>query len=203
MNSRTAARSRSSASRSASAPSYFARSHDGLERFELFARPLDGVVGLGEVFEVADDVAHPLGGVGRLEHVVADEVVEVADRLHRDRLMEQFQRLLRSDAEQARTDVAYFGNSSKISAPPPGAACAGRAGPIRSRRSRSRSTDLCGGDEEPVGLTGALALLEDLGQGDGLVVASLVKTPRMTEYVRCSRSPMARDRPVVSFRSDL
>ena len=71
-----------------------------------------------------------------------------------------------------RSEVAYLGNSSKISAP------AARSLLRRSRRSEPKSAKsvaidsvFCGGDEEAVGLSSALALLEDLGQGDRLVVA--------------------------------
>ena len=67
-----------------------------------------------------------LGGVGRLQHVVADELVEVADRLHRDGLVKQLHRLLGPDAEQAPDRRAYSGNTLWISAPP-----------ARSRRRRS------------------------------------------------------------------
>jgi len=45
----------------------------GLECFELLAGSLDRVVGLCEVLEVGNDVAHFVGGVGWLEHVAADD----------------------------------------------------------------------------------------------------------------------------------
>ena len=50
-----------------------------------------------------------IGRVERLEHVRADEVVEVADRLHRHGLVEQVHRLLRLDAEPAPEVAAVLG----------------------------------------------------------------------------------------------
>ena len=207
MNSRTAARSRSAASRSARAASYFCGGRDdGLERFELLAGPFDGVVRLGEVVEVADDVADPVGRVARFEHVVADEVVEVADGLHRDGLVEQLQRLLGADPEEAPQRGGVLGElvedlgSGAAQALAQVAQVRAEVGEVGGDRQR-----LAGGDEEAVGLAGAVALLEDLGQGDRLVVAVVgedAEDHRVGPPAgRAGRS--ARDVPVDSLRSDL
>lgn len=53
-------------------------------------------------------LAGPLLRVGRLEHVVAHEVVEVAHRLHRHGLVEELHRLLGLDAEEAAHGAAVL-----------------------------------------------------------------------------------------------
>ena len=207
MNSRTADRSRSSVVALRERGVVLCRGlHDGLERFELLSRSLDGVVSLGQVVEVGDDVAHALGRVARFEHVVAHEVVEVADRLHRDGLVEQLECLLRSDSEQATQRGCVLGEFVEDLRPGSAQPLAeitqirAEVGEVR----RDRECFGCG-DEEAVGLSGALALLEDLGQGDRLVVAVVGEDPedRRSSVRLFSRSPLARDRPVASFRSDL
>ena len=60
MNSRTADRSRSRRVALGECGVVLRRGvHDGFERFELLARSLDGVVRLGQIIEVGDDVARP------------------------------------------------------------------------------------------------------------------------------------------------
>ena len=54
-----------------------------------------------QVIEVRDQRLHAWRHVERFEHVAAHEVGEVAHRLHRHRLMEELQRLIVLDAEQA------------------------------------------------------------------------------------------------------
>ena len=76
------------------------RREDRIEGGELLAGAFHRVVCLGEVVEVADDVAHPARRIARFEHVVAHEVVEVAHGLHGHRLVEEFQRLLGANAEE-------------------------------------------------------------------------------------------------------
>ena len=77
------------------------RRDERLEHGELIGRRADGLMRLHEVLEVVDDRLDLRRGVDRLEHVIADEVVEVADRLHRHGLVEQLHRLLGADAEEA------------------------------------------------------------------------------------------------------
>jgi hypothetical protein len=141
-----------------------------LQGLELVLRPPDGGVGLGEILEVTDNRLHPLGGVGRLEHVVADELGEVADRLHRHRLVEQVQGLFRTDAQQLAHPagvVGVAGGDLRTRRPEPTPQLAqvrAEVGEVRFDRE-----PLLRGDEEPVGLTGAVLLVEHLGEGDGLV----------------------------------
>ena len=73
---------------------------DGFEGFELLARAFDGVVRSGQIVEMRDDVADAVGRVARLQHVVAHEIIEVANRFHGYGLVEKLQRLLRPDAQE-------------------------------------------------------------------------------------------------------
>ena len=80
------------------------------QRGQLRLGALHRLVGLGQVLEVGDDVRRrPLRRVERLQHVIADEVGEVAHRFHRDRLVEQLHRLLRLDPQAAAEILAVFG----------------------------------------------------------------------------------------------
>ena len=120
-------------------------------------------------------------GVERLEHVLADEVGQVADRLHRDGLVEQLHRLLGLDAEAAAEVLAVLGEP--VVDPDPVA----RPQPLAQRvmsvpkSAKSPLTDevAVGGDVEPVRLAADVAVLqpEDLGQGDRLVVALVGEDP--------------------------
>lgn len=148
------------------------RGGDGLECGELFTRALDRVVGAGEVVEVGDDVADALSGVAGLEHVVADEVVEVADRLHRHGLVEELERLLGADSEKAPERHAVLGEvvedvgAGAAQSLPQVAQVATKVGEVRSDGQSFGRRDV-----EAVGLAGALALLEDLRERDCVVVA--------------------------------
>ena len=71
---------------------------DGIELSELVARSTDCLVGSSEVVEVAHERRDARGGVVAFEHVTTDEVGEVADRLHRNRLVQQFEGLHGLDA---------------------------------------------------------------------------------------------------------
>lgn len=79
----------------------------GLQRFELLALGGDGkenlslapsalyrVVRNTKVLVVGQEAGNPFPGLGWLEHVVADEVIQVTDGFHRNGLVEQVQRLL-------------------------------------------------------------------------------------------------------------
>ena len=70
------------------------------EHLQLFAGTRDGLVRLHQVLEVLDDPPDLVGGLDAFKHVVAHELVEVAHRLHRHRLPEQFHRLLGADPQQ-------------------------------------------------------------------------------------------------------
>ncbi len=78
---------------------------------KLRLRPAHRLVRFGQVLEVRNDVRGGPGGVERLEHVVADEVGEIPDRLHRDGLVEQLHRLLRFDPEAAAEVLAVVGKA--------------------------------------------------------------------------------------------
>ncbi len=71
-----------------------------------------GIVGLGEVVEVADERLDAARHVEGFEHVGANEVVEVVDRLHRHGLVEQIERLLGLEAEPRRKARPYSGKWS-------------------------------------------------------------------------------------------
>lgn len=81
------------------------------EQGELGLGALDRFVCLGEVIEVGDDVGDGPGGVERLEHVLADEVRQVADRLHRHGLVKQLHGLLGLDAEASAEVPAVLGEA--------------------------------------------------------------------------------------------
>ena len=68
---------------------------------DLIARSQHCFVRLVEVLEVADQAADALLGIVRLEHVTTNEIGEVADGLHRHRLVEQIERLRMRYAELA------------------------------------------------------------------------------------------------------
>lgn len=119
---------------------------------------------------MGDDASHLLGGIGRLEHVIADELVEIADRLPRYGLVEQLHRLLGLDAEQApklpgviRKDVVDL----RAAGPQPTAQVrqvGAEVGEVCLDRQLLRR-----GDKEPVRLAGPVLLVEHLRQRDGLV----------------------------------
>lgn len=138
----------------------------------MLARPLDGVVSLGQIVEMGDDVAHPLRRIARFEHVVTHEIVEVAHGLQRDRLVKQLEGLFRSNSKQATQRRCVFGEfieDFRSGGPQPLAQIT-QVGTEVGEVRRDRQL-FCRDDEEAVGLSGALALLEDLGQGDRLVIA--------------------------------
>ena len=82
---------------------------DRREVEDLGAGPRDGVVRAREVVEVPDELVRPAARVERLEHVVADELVEVAHGLHRDGLVEEVHGLVGLDAEDAAEVLAVVG----------------------------------------------------------------------------------------------
>ena len=143
------------------------------ERGQLGPGPLDRLVGLGEILEVRHDVRGPFRGVEGLEHVIADEIGEVADRFHGHRLMEQLHRLLGLDAETAAEILAVVREavvdlSAGRTQPP---AQRGHVGAEVGEVTRHRQR-LVRGHVEPVGLSCGVgaAQPEHLGDGDGRVV---------------------------------
>jgi hypothetical protein len=73
-----------------------------------WARALNRLVGPGEILEVRHDARGPFRGVEGLQHMIADEISEVADRFHGNGPMKQFHRLLGLDAETAAEILAVF-----------------------------------------------------------------------------------------------
>ena len=130
---------------------------------ELVAGPADRLVCLGEVLEVGDDSLHPCRGVDRLEHVLADELVEISHRLHRDGLVEQLHRLLRTDPQQPSGLPRVVGEHVvELSAR--GAKPALEVLQVVAEVSEVGldRQHLGGRDEEPVRLTGLVLLVEHL-----------------------------------------
>ncbi|WP_406046523.1 hypothetical protein OG799_04230 [Micromonospora sp. NBC_00898] len=76
---------------------------------DLFSGAKDRVMSSVEVVEVVDELADHRCGVEGFEHVAADEVVEVADCLHRYGLVEQVHCLLGGDAESPAEVLAVLG----------------------------------------------------------------------------------------------
>ena len=85
-----------------------ALSQQRAERGELGLGALDRLVRPGQILEVGHNARGPLGGVERLQHVITDEIGEVADRFHGNGLVEQFHGLLGLDAEAAAELLAVL-----------------------------------------------------------------------------------------------
>ena len=83
--------------------------HEGRQQLELITGSYDGVVGACEVVEVADERLDALGHVEWLEHVGPYELIEIVDRLHRHRLVEQVESLVGLDAEPPAHIAAVVG----------------------------------------------------------------------------------------------
>lgn len=155
-----------------------------LQRIELDAGALDGVVGAGEVLEVPEDALDPRRGVGGFEHVGADELVEVAHRLHGDGLVEQLHGLLGPDPQQAAHRAAVGrevllhrgagvlepGEQRGQVGAEVGEVALDRQGPV-------------GGDEPAPRLAGGVLLLENLREGH-LVAVALVAEHAQDHRVR-------------------
>ena len=73
--------------------------HQRLQPAQLVLRLEHRLVGAGEVVDVGDEAGDALLHREGLQHVLAHEVGEVADGLHRDRLVEEVERLIILDAE--------------------------------------------------------------------------------------------------------
>ncbi len=85
------------------------------------------LMGAVQIVEVADQGLDAAAHIKRLQHVAAHEVGEVAHRLHRDRLVEQLQRLLVLDAKAATEPGASKAESCRTTRSPKCAAsCAMR-----------------------------------------------------------------------------
>ncbi len=80
-----------------------------LEELELGTCALYRVVGPGQVVEVVDQIGDLGTSIERLEHVAADEIVQIVDRLHRHGLVEELHGLLGFDAEVPSEVSAVLG----------------------------------------------------------------------------------------------
>src|SRR6202042_3492613 len=67
------------------------------------------LMGAAQIVEMREQGANPLSRRKCLKHVLLDEFGKVADRLHRDGLMEKLQRLFIVDAEPAAESGAIRG----------------------------------------------------------------------------------------------
>ena len=143
------------------------------ERGQLRPGALDRLVGLGEILEVRHDVRGPFRGVEGLEHVIADEIGEVADRFHGHRPVEQLHRLLGLDAETPAEILAVLREAvvDRSAARPQPPAQRGHVGAEVGEVTCHRQR-LVRGHVEPVGLSSGVgaAQPEHLGDGDGRVV---------------------------------
>ena len=150
---------------------------------------------LGQVLEVRHDVRGPLRGVERLQHVLADEIGEVADRFHRDGLMEQLHGLLGLDAKAAAEVPAVLREAVvNLSARgPQPLAQRGHVG-AEVREVGGHRQRLVRGHVEPVRLTAGVgaAQPEQLGDGDGGVVPLVAED---TEDHAVPGAVAERDRP--------
>ena len=138
------------------------------EQGQLVASPHDGVVSGGEVVEVADERRDSTAHVDRLQHVRANELVEVVDCLHRHRLVEEVKRLIGGDAEPPPEERAVLGEAvadrgadsleplAEILKRVPGVGEVGRDLKI-----------VIADDEEPVGLAAVFPRSEHLSDGGG------------------------------------
>src|SRR5690606_6881433 len=72
---------------------FFASRNERVEHCDLIARAKDCIVRPVQILEVADERANAILGIVALEHVMAHEFGEIADRLHRDGLIEELERL--------------------------------------------------------------------------------------------------------------
>ena len=84
---------------------------DRSQELELVLGVDHSFVCLGEVVEVADEIVDPGLHVERFEHVAANEVVEVVDRLHRHCLMEEIQCLFGVDPESPAEGLPVVGKA--------------------------------------------------------------------------------------------
>jgi len=143
------------------------------ERAELGAGPLDRFMRLGQVLEVRHDVRGPLRRVERLQHVLSDEIGEVADRFHRNGLMEQLHGLLGLDAESA-AEVPAVVREAVVNLSAGGPQLLAQRGHVRAevREVGGYRQRLVRGHVEPVRLAARVgtAQPEHLGDGDGCVV---------------------------------
>lgn len=125
-------------------------------------------MGSGEIVEVVDEVPDARRHVERFEHVRAHERVQVVHGLHRDRLVEEVEDLVRLDP-QATTK-----GSSVLGEPVEGLGTGIAKTPLQLTEAVSGfEEEVLGdgeidipGDEEPLGLPTVLASSKDLGDRD-------------------------------------
>ena len=152
--------------------------HQRGEQRHLALRLEHGLVGAVEVVEVADEGLDARADLEGLEHVVAHEVGEIADRLHRHGLMEELERLVVVDAEAAAEpgrvgrEAVLHVRARAAQAPAQLGDVGAETGEIVSDRQRMLRTDI-----HACWL--ALAILEPeyLCQAYRLVVAGVVEHP--------------------------
>ena len=128
---------------------------------------------------MADDLADPLGGVTGLQHVIANEVVQIADRLHRDRLVKQLQGLLGAYPQESPKGRAVLGELVEDLGTRPTEPLA-EVAQLGSKIGEVRrdGKGLGSGDEKAIGLARVLPLLEHLRERHGLVVAVVAEDPQ-------------------------
>lgn len=158
-----------------------------IEFVELAAREDDRVVRGGQVLEMGDHRVDPTRLIERFEHVIADEVVEVADCLHRHRLVEQFHRLLGPHGQAAPIVAAVLGEVLVDARPavPQSLAERSQVGPELGEVDGDVHGSV-GDGEEPLRLTAVVAHREDLREGDRLVVPLVGEDPQDHRVVRHS-----------------
>ena len=149
---------------------------DGFQQQNLAFGADDGGVSAVEIVEMGDESGDTRFDIEGFEHVAADEISEISHGFHRNRLVEQIERLLGLDSEAAAEPRAVIRESveglSVVLAEP--AAKFGdvriEVGEIGDDRER-----LLRADVEAGRLAGGVFHPEHAGKGDGLVEAAVVE----------------------------
>ncbi len=142
------------------------------QRFQLTLGVLHRLMGPAEVVEMADNLADTLFRLCWFQHVSTDKLVEIAHGLHRDGLVEELHGLFGPDTQQpahrpaiGREVLLHLGSALTESAQQ----FTEIAAEVREVLLHAEPAGC--GDEPPPGLAGGLPLLEDLCEGDGLLIA--------------------------------
>ena len=134
-------------------------------------------VGATQVVEMVDQGCDPRRHVERLQHVAAHELGEIAHRLHRDRLMEEIERLLVVDAEAPAEPGAVGREAAEQRNVRRAAQALAKLRDVRAeaRELAGDGQGALGGHVQALGLALRSGDPEHLGEGHGLLVARVAK----------------------------